>query len=362
MATPKKESTLHHAMVRVMQEVKGIEKGLTVGSGSYSYKGVSDKDVKQQIGQAMAKNGLTCVPVKIEPTTDINRWEVEETSYGKTVLKQKMSVFVEVLSTFRITHAETKEFIEIQGFGQGQDTSDKAAGKATTYALKNALLYSFLVPTGDIDDTDKTHSNDMEQAPAPQKKQAAPAPKVEMTDEIWRTTLPILVSGAYTIAQAEGKYIISDFYKDALKDAQEALIEKLDKEVLAQGADNLTAKSQKVVDEPKKAEVVPEEKPEKKEPAKKKPAAKKAPAKKEPVKKEPIEEAEVIADDSENAGLTGFDKVAAKIDEYTSSDQLIKDKKIIELEIKLEQLTDEETAEIKEAVNDKYSRLKDANL
>jgi hypothetical protein len=54
------------------------------------------------------------------------------------------------------------ESIEIVGYGHGIDTQDKSAGKATTYALKNALLYSFLVPTGAIDDTDKTHSNDIE--------------------------------------------------------------------------------------------------------------------------------------------------------------------------------------------------------
>ena len=43
---------LNEAMVAVMQEVKNIDKDLTVGSGSFSYKGVADKDVKQAIGQA----------------------------------------------------------------------------------------------------------------------------------------------------------------------------------------------------------------------------------------------------------------------------------------------------------------------
>lgn len=54
------------------------------------------------------------------------------------------------------------EYLTISGYGHGVDTQDKGAGKATTYALKYALLYTFLVPTGKIDDTDKDHSEDKE--------------------------------------------------------------------------------------------------------------------------------------------------------------------------------------------------------
>ena len=79
--------------------------------------------------------------------------------------KQKQSVFTEVLVTYQITHAESGESINIMGYGHGQDSMDKSAGKATTYALKNALLYSFLVPTGTIDDTDATHSNNVQAPP-----------------------------------------------------------------------------------------------------------------------------------------------------------------------------------------------------
>ena len=154
----KNNQGLHQAMIEVMQEVKNIDKSMTVGKGQNSYKGVSDQDVKQAIGQAMAKNGLTCVPIDIKPTVRIDRWE-EKTNYG---VKQKQSIFTEILATYRITHAETKESIEIMGYGHGQDAMDKSAGKATTYALKNALLYSYLVPTGAIDDTDSTHSEQIQ--------------------------------------------------------------------------------------------------------------------------------------------------------------------------------------------------------
>jgi hypothetical protein len=44
------------AINAVMDEVNGVAKNMTVGSGSNSYKGVSDKDVKQAIRESMIKN------------------------------------------------------------------------------------------------------------------------------------------------------------------------------------------------------------------------------------------------------------------------------------------------------------------
>lgn len=153
------KQTLHGAIVCVMQEVKNIDKSMTIGEGRNSYKGVADKDVKMIIGQSMAKNGLTCLPINIQPSMKVERWEALDYK-GQPTMKQ--SIFTEVLCTYKITHVESNESIEIVGYGHGVDTQDKSAGKALTYALKNALLYSFLVPTGAIEDTDNTHSETIE--------------------------------------------------------------------------------------------------------------------------------------------------------------------------------------------------------
>jgi hypothetical protein len=165
------------AIISVMNDVKGIEKSMTIGTGQMSYKGVPDKEVKKIIGQAMAKNGLCILPIGITPTIKIERWD--ELDYnGK--MKTKQSVFTEVYSTFLLMH-ESGESQEICGYGHGVDPQDKGAGKATTYALKYALLYSFLVPTGDIDDADAIHSNEIQTKPQakalkPQVKAPATAP------------------------------------------------------------------------------------------------------------------------------------------------------------------------------------------
>jgi len=64
---------------------------------------------------------------------------------------------------------ESGESIELAGYGHGVDPQDKGAGKATTYALKNCLLYTFLTPVGKIDDTETTHSDNIP-TPQPVKK------------------------------------------------------------------------------------------------------------------------------------------------------------------------------------------------
>jgi len=150
---------INKAIVAVMKSVKGIEKDLDVGTGQSSYKGVSDKAVKQIIGKAMEENGLCILPIGIEPKVTIDRWS-EPDPYKPTVIKQKQSVFTEVITKYLLIH-ESGESVELMGYGQGIDSQDKGAGKATTYSLKYLLLYSFLVPTGKIDDADQVHSDDI---------------------------------------------------------------------------------------------------------------------------------------------------------------------------------------------------------
>ena len=153
---------LAKAIIAVMQEVKGIEKTMTIGSGQNSYKGVPDQEVKKVIGDSMAKNGLCLLPLEVNATERIDRWEVEYNG----VKQQKQSVFVSATTKYLLLHTSGESQV-VSGYGNGIDTQDKGAGKATTYALKYLLLYLFLVPTGKIDDADNTHSDNI---PTPQKK------------------------------------------------------------------------------------------------------------------------------------------------------------------------------------------------
>jgi hypothetical protein len=156
---------LAKAVISVMKEVKGMEKNSRVGAGNSAYDGTKYSDVAEKFNDAMANNGLCIIPIDIQEETKIERWE-EMDNYSKA-MKTKQSVFTKVVTKYLLIH-ESGESVELCGFGHGIDTQDKGAGKATTYALKNALLYTFLTPVGKMDDTDTKHSNDI--APPPTKK------------------------------------------------------------------------------------------------------------------------------------------------------------------------------------------------
>jgi hypothetical protein len=195
---------LAKAVLAVMDEVKGVDKSMTVGSGQNTYKGVSDKDVKTAIGRAMQKHGLTLLPIGIDDVVQVDRWE-ETSQYGT---KQKQNVNVSVKTKYLLLH-ESGESQEVMGYGHGIDPQDKAAGKATTYALKNLMLYMFLVPTGTIDDTDNTHSDNI---PVPQQTKPQPKAKTDMTPTHpkWLGAVSALAKGETTIEAIRKAYNVSD--------------------------------------------------------------------------------------------------------------------------------------------------------
>lgn len=182
------------ALTAVMAAVQNVEKNKTVGVGNNSYKGVEDKDVKVAIRGAMVQNGLAMVPIAIEPNVRIERWE--ETYGGQT--KPKQSVMTEVKVTYRVLHT-SGEYIDIVGYGHGIDTQDKSAGKATTYALKYALLYTFLIPTGSIDDADNENATPVRpvskagRIDPPEEPQLIPLKK---DDDNWTRVITYLQSNA----------------------------------------------------------------------------------------------------------------------------------------------------------------------
>lgn len=178
LATTEGKSKIAIAILAVMESVKGIDKGMTIGTGGNTYKGIADKDVKIIIGKAMKENGLCILPTGVKKETTIQTWE-EEDSWSKAIPKErkrKQSVFTEVETEYLLLH-ESGESIVLKGFGQGVDPQDKGAGKATTYALKYTLLYAFMVPTGHIDDADNHHSDDAKTPPAATSPPAVKVPK-----------------------------------------------------------------------------------------------------------------------------------------------------------------------------------------
>ena len=225
---------LAKAVIAVMQEVRGMEKNSKVGTGGAAYNGTKDQDVKEVFNDAMAKNGLCMIPNDIKEETQVDRWE-EVDQWSKTTpkaTKVKQSVFTKAVVHYTLLH-ESGESTTVCGYGHGVDPQDKGAGKATTYAMKNALLYTFLTPVGKIDDAETTHSNDIQtpqpkQAPAPTKKVVEDGSKEFMALIDWIMNGKANKEGKVvkgTIEQAKKLYSISEKVEASLKEKIQSLSE-----------------------------------------------------------------------------------------------------------------------------------------
>jgi hypothetical protein len=206
MADIESKLNIAKAIAGVMRGISNIEKNLTVGSGNAKYAGVSDKDVKVEFNKMFIEHGLCILPIDIASEVKVDRWQ-EETTYG---LKQKQSVFTQVNVTYLLLH-ESGESIELAGYGHGVDAQDKGAGKALTYALKNTLLYMTLTPTGSIDDTESTHSSDIDTPTSDDKSW------LNKGSGEWTVVVDAIKGGKRTLKDAMQKYKISKVSQEEIK-------------------------------------------------------------------------------------------------------------------------------------------------
>ena len=135
-----------------MKEVQNLQKDMTVGSGNYAYKAISETKVTSEVRKSLIKHGLVF--------------------YQSEILKNKMIPIVSKegktswlsLVTVRYCLIDAEEEkglpIKVESIGSGIDSQDKATGKALTYAYKYALLRLFAIPTGE--DPDRKASVDKE--------------------------------------------------------------------------------------------------------------------------------------------------------------------------------------------------------
>lgn len=180
------QDKIAQAIISVMKAVKGMEKKAKVGSGNSSYDGTKDMDVKEVFNEEMAKAGLCIVPTEISASEQVDRWEEVDLWSKETPkpMKSKQSIFTTVSTKYMLLH-ESGQSIELAGYGHGVDPQDKGAGKATTYALKNCLLLTFLTPVGKMPDTDLTHSNEITTPQKDYKKLYGNASNLEELQVLW---------------------------------------------------------------------------------------------------------------------------------------------------------------------------------
>lgn len=142
---------LYEKIQLVSNEIKNIEKNMTVGKGNYAYKAVQDIDVTLEVKESETKYRLVSIPIKQELVkTEIVR--IVKEGGGETIN------YVDIVKmTLRIINLDnTSEYIDVESFGRGLDPGDKGFGKASTYARKYALLNAYKIATGEDPDDNKS--------------------------------------------------------------------------------------------------------------------------------------------------------------------------------------------------------------
>ena len=145
------------ALLKVMQDIKHLQKDTSVGK---QYKGMSDEKVTFNVRQALIKHEVIFIQQGMSEEVDI-QWETNQ--YGGLL----PHTVCRVKGQYLFIHAPSGESLQVESIGHGIDKGDKAAGKAMTYAKKNALLNSLLISTGL--DADDVHSDDL-----PVRQESAP--------------------------------------------------------------------------------------------------------------------------------------------------------------------------------------------
>ena len=145
------ELNLYKKIQMVSNDIKNIEKNMTVGKGNYSYKAVQDIDVVLEVKKAESDHGIVSIPIKQELIkSETIKTMKENGSEGLT--------FMDIVKmTLRIVDIDKpSDYIDIESFGRGLDPGDKGFGKASTYARKYALLNAYKIATGEDPDKDKS--------------------------------------------------------------------------------------------------------------------------------------------------------------------------------------------------------------
>lgn len=136
--TPK----IYAAITAIMQELDPIKKEQKNSGQGFNYRGIDQ--LYNALNPLFTKFKVICVPKTLE------RIEKEfETEKGKTW--RHVSVHIEYT-----LFAEDGSFIKGDTWGDGDDAGDKATNKANSGAQKYFFFQTFVIPTDDIADPDKS--------------------------------------------------------------------------------------------------------------------------------------------------------------------------------------------------------------
>ena len=177
----RKQLNIFQRLSAITAGITRVAKNLNVGTGKTSDKAVGEADVLAAVKPLEAEYGVYSYPCKrdiVESGEIINK-----TDYG-----DKRQTFMRLKTVYRFVNMDnTAEYVDIDTYGDGIDTNDKAPGKAMTYADKYALLKAYKIETGD--DPDQDPSGDGKSTYKKNKVYRCAECGAEMTEELYNKTL-----------------------------------------------------------------------------------------------------------------------------------------------------------------------------
>ncbi len=147
------ELTIYQAMAKILADVDHIGKDRQAdmgNAGKYKFRGIDD--IYNALHKSFAKYGVFIIPKIIYSELDIQ--EKEKTYNGVTTKTYAQSAKITIEFTFAAADGSS---VTATGFGYALDTSDKAATKAQSAALKYCLMQTFLIPTEESKDIENNH-------------------------------------------------------------------------------------------------------------------------------------------------------------------------------------------------------------
>lgn len=188
MTAPKVYAAIN--AVKLVLAHEGVAKGRqTQAQGRYQYRGVDD--IIDACALPMANAGLC-----IFQRTVSHRIEEHKSNANSTLF------YCYVECEFDFVAAEDGSAHTARFVGESFDSGDKSTGKAETYAFRNCLAKTFVIPVNGAEaDSDKHESppvqpRDRQQQPPPQQRRAEEPPKNEPTKP-----LPTRTSKNYPVEQ-----------------------------------------------------------------------------------------------------------------------------------------------------------------
>ncbi|MDQ1341161.1 MAG: hypothetical protein QG567_2319 [Campylobacterota bacterium] len=137
----------------VMKKVGFVTKDTTVGFGNNSYKAVSHDKVTEIVRPFFADAGIMIVPRQTAKGISIDG----KTSKGNDKIRFEALYDIDFIDC----EDESKLTVTIEAHAEGSD--DKCAGKALSYAVKNAILKVLMLETGENDEEGVKNTIDIKQ-------------------------------------------------------------------------------------------------------------------------------------------------------------------------------------------------------